>query len=580
MAPITMKKHDSRFSAPTEEESRHLRSLSSREGNLNSVLKSNLWQLEIKELLSEFSVNYEKLSGIQEVMFALKSAIDTIPDQTVTESTLSLSGICCQNRHTKPVELSFKSPARVDVVGSFLIRSLAKPSLNIDVAIEIPDACITPKDYLNHRYTDKRALYLGVVAQELKKTKLFKKVWLEGFRGDLSKIVLCLQPTETSATSSKSTNSSLSKCVLRILPCVSADAFSHGKLALRRNNVRRRCFLDEPQPATPLYNNSILEDMCFRDHLQQLHALALESPSFAQACILLKIWSRRRQLHEASDSVNGFQLCILLLHLFRTGVVTPQMDPYHIFRLTIEFIANTDVAESGILIPAPNDAEDSEENSDENDDEIISERIPAVNIFSRVSTDAYIELRHLAKQSAIAFLGDPVDAFHSIFMISSGFDVNFDEFFTEPQNIDSDSQDTKKQLIQAKRDLPIFNSLCDQSWPIAFRNSLARTMAYALGDRVQMIRVRDSVGCKAQWGVFESPPTYNSNKDNAPVMSLALRLNEPDAWRLVEKGPAADSGAPALACMFYFFFQFRIYFSYEILYLTNFFLKYFSKIHI
>ena len=28
-----------------------------------------------------------------------------------------------------------------------------------------------------------------------------------------------------------------------------------------------------------------------------------------------------------------------------------------------------------------------------------------------------------------------------------------------------------------------------------------------------------------------------------------------------------------------FFFQFRIYFSYEILYLTNFFLKYFSKIH-
>lgn len=52
-----------------------------------------------------------------------------------------------------------------DVAGSFLLRSLAKPSLNVDLALRIPSECIVARDSLNHRYLDKRALYAGHIAK-------------------------------------------------------------------------------------------------------------------------------------------------------------------------------------------------------------------------------------------------------------------------------------------------------------------------------------------------------------------------------------------------------------------------------
>lgn len=50
------------------------------------------------------------------------------------------------------------------MAGSFLLRSLAKPSLNVDLALRMPSECLVPRDSLNHRYLDKRALYAGQLA--------------------------------------------------------------------------------------------------------------------------------------------------------------------------------------------------------------------------------------------------------------------------------------------------------------------------------------------------------------------------------------------------------------------------------
>lgn len=51
-----------------------------------------------------------------------------------------------------------------DVAGSFLLRALAKPSLNVDLALRMPSECLVSRDSLNHRYLDKRALYAGHLA--------------------------------------------------------------------------------------------------------------------------------------------------------------------------------------------------------------------------------------------------------------------------------------------------------------------------------------------------------------------------------------------------------------------------------
>lgn len=60
-----------------------------------------------------------------------------------------------------------------------MLRTLAKPSLNIDLALRIPPECLVPRDALNHRYLDKRALYAGHLA----------KAALDKERGEVGKLV-------------------------------------------------------------------------------------------------------------------------------------------------------------------------------------------------------------------------------------------------------------------------------------------------------------------------------------------------------------------------------------------------------
>lgn len=42
-------------------------------------------------------------------------------------------------------------------------------------------------------------------------------------------------------------------------------------------------------PATPHYNNAILEDMCMKEHLEALHAICGDSEAFRDAIILGKV---------------------------------------------------------------------------------------------------------------------------------------------------------------------------------------------------------------------------------------------------------------------------------------------------
>lgn len=41
---------------------------------------------------------------------------------------------------------------------------MAKPSLNVDLALRMPSECLVSRDSLNHRYLDKRALFAGHLA--------------------------------------------------------------------------------------------------------------------------------------------------------------------------------------------------------------------------------------------------------------------------------------------------------------------------------------------------------------------------------------------------------------------------------
>jgi len=71
--------------------------------------------------------------------------------------------------------LNFEAPTAVELTGDFACKTIALPQACVDVTLTLPPTCFYHKDYLNHRYHAKRALYLVTVATALKKTATFKQ---------------------------------------------------------------------------------------------------------------------------------------------------------------------------------------------------------------------------------------------------------------------------------------------------------------------------------------------------------------------------------------------------------------------
>lgn len=109
------------------------------------------------------------------------------------------------------LQFTFYPPCSIAVVGSYLIDTSLKSQLNVDVSIEIPPGTIKEKDLRNHYYSDKRVLYLAVVARmtdtfnprysEFDHTESLKSLSKEianiefhPFRGDVSKPYLKIYP--------------------------------------------------------------------------------------------------------------------------------------------------------------------------------------------------------------------------------------------------------------------------------------------------------------------------------------------------------------------------------------------------
>lgn len=63
-------------------------------------------------------------------------------------------------------KLAYATPANVNVVGSYPLRTMVKDDhvLSVDLVVVMPASIFQPKDYLNYRYFYKKAHYLACVA--------------------------------------------------------------------------------------------------------------------------------------------------------------------------------------------------------------------------------------------------------------------------------------------------------------------------------------------------------------------------------------------------------------------------------
>ncbi len=152
------------------------------------------------------------------------------------------------------------------------------------------------KDHMNHRFLHKRAFYLATVAAALKKHAMFSSLTFEAEDGNPLRPVLSVRPVDP-------TGADKTKFCIRIHPCIAESVFKIQKLAPNRNNMRRHkseALLPEgtaeageaaEETATPRYNQCILQDMFFGDHLKVLHRYFSDPActGLSDACLLLKV---------------------------------------------------------------------------------------------------------------------------------------------------------------------------------------------------------------------------------------------------------------------------------------------------
>ena len=151
--PPKRKRHEK---APTHEE---VSAISETE----RLFKSNFFRLQTTELLREASPVYSstavqsaegKIKLLREVLLKFPTAELSweANDRAARRCRVSHAALAAVRLENTKISFMWCAPDRVEVVGSYILRTLARPALNIDLAVQIPAACVHEKDFLDHRY--------------------------------------------------------------------------------------------------------------------------------------------------------------------------------------------------------------------------------------------------------------------------------------------------------------------------------------------------------------------------------------------------------------------------------------------
>lgn len=188
------------YKPPTVEEINRLK-------ETENFYHSNLFRLQVEEMLSEVKVKFKVLNYIEHWLGDFRKFLRTVKD---ADNERSLKDVDYQGVE---FPLAFSTGSQVLTKESFkfvqqrivhqlgssrLGTSYGKP-LKVDLLLEIPDKCLRKDDYLNLRYHMKRAHFLCHLAEALgnqSKYSLASGMRFAPLKGDFRKPVLELTPND------------------------------------------------------------------------------------------------------------------------------------------------------------------------------------------------------------------------------------------------------------------------------------------------------------------------------------------------------------------------------------------------
>ena len=222
-------------------------------------------------------------------------------------------------------KFKFFPPTDVLVTGGKASLTQLKSSVDLDLLLLYPDRFYQAKDYLNARYIVKRTLYLMHIITKLQKCGFVKSTKFKYLNQDVLKPVL------------------LVKCIsgesFNLIPSVNGSVFKQSFLACDKNALRPEKIFKNvsncSEKSTPYYNSSILTDINSQDYLEFLSTIS-NSSSIKQTITILKFWIKRKGI-----GISGNILTTIVLHLFKIGLITTEMDVLTVLKQTWSFLSTT-----------------------------------------------------------------------------------------------------------------------------------------------------------------------------------------------------------------------------------------------
>eukprot|EP00040_Diaphanoeca_grandis_P016705 m.86493 g.86493 ORF g.86493 m.86493 type:complete len:1260 (-) comp25975_c0_seq1:66-3845(-) len=503
------------------------------------LFKSNLFKLQMDEMLAEVRVNKDKQTGLEQALHHLKTVVEKMADTEEKEMDVSetINGVHIplpESICVGKIKFKFSKPSNVAVVGSYLLQTSTKPRLNVDVALEMPNDLFQPKDHLNHRYTCKRAFYLATVAAKLKKDKILGDVSFSHAEGNILRPILTIKPNLSKWEKS-------TKFCIRVFPTIAEDVFKLSKLKPDRNSLRTKTGkhllpelfgdVDEEggECATPYYNSTILSDALMELHLQELDKYS-DCANFVDAVRLLKVWLLQRGMRgDAFGVFNGFCASMLLCHLMDTRVVFHESSSFQMFRAAMQCLALNEWDVKGCQVGV------AKATSIEGlaafhtaFDVVFIEPSGNLNLLANMTSSQYVHLKHEAN-NALQMLEDPaVDGFECLFMQKVDFDVAFDMIVVCNSVSHTLMKNYYSHFLSRGGD-----------WEAFALKFLPELLRRGLKDRASIVTALPRQS--QTWGVTTKASALTEDR----TIRIGIMLVDAHIDRTIDMGPPADDAAEA-----------------------------------
>lgn len=506
------------------------------------LFKSNIFKLQIDELVKEVKLKDTSVTKIETVLHKLHDLIRLVPNAenlTLDELDRQFSSkkVVIPFPDPKPTKVnysfSYLPPEDVSLVGSFGLKTgiLQNQGMAIDMALTMPKELFQPKDYLNYRALYKRAFYLAYLADHLipltKKHNLPVKMSYHYLNHDILCPVLKLESIKTDNPEDLSFHKT--KFTINLIVGFPFGVLDTKKLLPNKNCIRVQSDSEE-LPPTPLYNASILSLTGYNYYLKYLYTSKKAAESFKDACVLGKIWLHQRGFGSAVNKggFGHFEFAILMSALLHGGGLTGNkillhgFSSYQLFKGTIKYLATMDLS-SGYLsfssLIGENIASKFNSNEGFNVPTIFDKNLK-LNILWKMTGFSYNMLKSLALET-LELLNDVVkDRFDPILLQNSSSDqLRYDMMVnvTVPDD-----------MIDEFSPLEKITFLTYENYVM---NKLYVIIKKALGDRASQIMI------KAEKFPVEFPINKRKSTTQCNNFMVGLCLNPDECEKLVTKGP-------------------------------------------